>query len=430
MIDFLKRLFQSDFVPHGYCMRWQSDVVWLHVISDAFITISYYSIPFLLVYFVRKRRDMPFHWIFLAFGIFIFACGTTHLMAIWTLWQPVYRLDGLVKAVTAIASLTTAIILVPLIPKMIHLPSPGALRSANEALHREVSERIGAEERVRSLNTELEQRVAFRTAELRDANAQLRNTNARLEAALISLQRSNQDLQQFAYVASHDLQEPLRMVGAYAQLLERNYKDHLTPEANEFIGFMVSGATRMEQLIDALLMYSRVDNAKLRSDPVDANSACDEALANLRIQIAESGAAIERSELPTIRGHHTQIVQLFQNLIGNALKFRSEQPPRIEIGAAETDGNWQFFIRDNGIGFDQKYAPRIFVIFQRLSRKTAGTGIGLALCKRIVERHGGRIWVESEQGKGSTFFFTFPVQVPEELPVMEYSATKTQEPGF
>ena len=236
----------------------------------------------------------------------------------------------------------------------------------------------------------------------------------RAEEALIrrtrELERSNAELQQFAYVASHDLQEPLRAVANFTQLLAERYAPQLDDDARDFIAFAVDGARRMQALIRDLLAYSRVGTKGRVLEPVDCNEALGHALSNLRISIAENAALVSHEELPVIQADATQLVQLFQNLIGNGIKFRGVNPPRVHVSAVRQAGYWTFSVRDNGIGIEAQYAERIFDIFQRLHRREEypGTGIGLAVCKKIVERHGGRIGVESEPGNGSTFFFSIP----------------------
>jgi light-regulated signal transduction histidine kinase (bacteriophytochrome) len=238
-------------------------------------------------------------------------------------------------------------------------------------------------------NVELERRVALRTAEL---------------------ERSNEELEQFAYVASHDLQEPLRMVASFTQLLSRRYAGRLDSDADEFIGYVVEGAERMKALITDLLAYSRVNARGAPPMQVAADRPLQRALANLAPAIDEQQAVVTVDPLPTVLVDEAQLVQLFQNLIGNAVKFHGETPPAVHVAAECRGGECLFSVRDNGIGIEPQYANQIFVMFQRLHSRSAypGTGIGLAICKRIVARLGGRIWMESMPGAGTTFFFTLP----------------------
>jgi len=237
---------------------------------------------------------------------------------------------------------------------------------------------------------------------------------AALRAAHEELKRSNAELEQFAYVASHDLQEPLRMVASYTQLLGRRYEEKFDKDAREFMSYIVDGASRMKQLIEDLLAYSRVGTKGHDFQPVAAEGALRRGLFNLRAAIEEAGAAVTFDSLPTVHADEAQLAQLFQNLVGNALKFRSASVPRIHVQASEREHEWQFEVRDNGIGIEPQYFERIFMVFQRLHNKGEypGTGIGLAICKKVVERHGGRIWVESRPAQvpnqGSSFYFTLP----------------------
>jgi PAS domain S-box-containing protein len=232
----------------------------------------------------------------------------------------------------------------------------------------------------------------------------------KLKKVLLDLDRSNKELEQFAYVVSHDLQEPLRMVSSYTQLLKRRYKDKLDRDAEEFITFAVDGAARMQRLIMDLLMYSRVGTRGKPPHPTDCGQVLAQALANLSTAVAESQAVVTSDDLPSIMADETQMVQLFQNLIGNAIKFHGDRLPRIHLSARQEEDGWLFSVKDNGIGIDPAQGERIFVVFRRLHQRDEypGTGIGLAICKKIVERHGGRIWVEPNPDSGSTFYFTVP----------------------
>jgi two-component system, chemotaxis family, sensor kinase Cph1 len=229
-----------------------------------------------------------------------------------------------------------------------------------------------------------------------------------------ALARSNRELEQFAYIASHDLQEPLRMVGSYTQLLEQRYGAQLDDDAREFLRYAREGANRMRELIDALLSYSRIDSRAQPSRPVSMDRVLDLALTNLRASVEAAKATVDRGPLPEVDGDAVQLGQVVQNLIGNAIKFRGPNPPHISIRAERRGPVWQFAVHDDGIGILPEYQDRIFIIFQRLHSREEypGTGIGLAVCKKVVERHGGRLWVESAgvPGQGSTFYFTVPVE--------------------
>jgi light-regulated signal transduction histidine kinase (bacteriophytochrome) len=225
------------------------------------------------------------------------------------------------------------------------------------------------------------------------------------------LRQANNDLEQFAYSASHDLQEPLRMVAIYSQMLQKRFGGKLGADGDQFIEYTVTGATRMGQLVTDLLTYTRASNWDRDGlTTVDPNESIDRAISNLRLAIDQTGAIITRSALPQVEMHAVHLDQLFQNLIGNAVKYHSEDPPVIAIGAERRLHEWLFSVADNGIGIDSQYREQIFGVFKRLhtSSEFAGTGIGLAICQRILERRGGRLWVDSEPGKGSTFFFTVP----------------------
>ncbi|MFS8117408.1 MAG: sensor histidine kinase [Microcoleus sp.] len=225
------------------------------------------------------------------------------------------------------------------------------------------------------------------------------------------LTRSNAELEQFAYVASHDLQAPLGTITGYAQLLERRCHNQLDSEGNKFIGNIVNSCVRMQTLIDDLLEYSRVGRSQKKFNLIDCNLVFEDARANLQLAISKNQASVTRGDLPRVIGDSFQLLQLFQNLIGNAIKYRSSEPPLVIFGVSRQEDNWVFSVQDNGIGIAKQNYQQIFQIFQRLhtQKEYSGTGIGLAICQRIVDRHGGRLWVESEPDRGSTFYFSVPV---------------------
>jgi PAS domain S-box-containing protein len=250
---------------------------------------------------------------------------------------------------------------------------------------------------------------------IRDVTAR-KIADERLHEVVADLARSNAELEHFAYVASHDLQEPLRMVASFTQLLARRYRGKLDEDADEFIGFAVDGARRMQELINDLLTYSRAGTQALQLQSVDTSQLVDRVVSDLASAIAEAGASVTRDTLPAVTGDATQLRQVFQNLIANGIKFHGPNgAPRVHISATQKPGSWTFSVSDNGIGIEPQYQERIFALFQRLHTRAdyPGTGIGLAICKKIVERHRGQICVESDPGRGTTFRFTLPVVLDE-----------------
>ena len=294
-------------------------------------------------------------------------------------------------------------------------------RNQQEKHMREMAETIAGlketKELARRSRDEFEMRLMEQTAELKETTDKLQNEilvreemESELQGAIENVERTSSDLEQFAYVASHDLQEPLRMISSYMQLLDRRYRGQLDDDADEFIDFAVDGAKRMQILIADLLAYSRVGTRGKPFGPTDSGRVLDQTLTNFGELIAENGATVTHDALPTVMVDGVQLKQVFQNLLSNAIKFQGVASPEIHIGAERMNGEWLFSVRDNGIGIESEYFEKIFVIFRRLHTRQEypGTGIGLALSKRIIERHDGRIWVESEPGKGATFHFTIP----------------------
>ncbi len=387
MLEFFEKLLASDFMPHGHCYLWRPELVWLHTSSDSIVALSYFLIPLSLFQIVRKRRDLTFNWMILLFVIFILACGCTHVMEVWNVWHAQYRLAGMVKAVTAVASLVTAILMFRLAPYLVAIPS-------TDQLHREIEERKKAEAEVRTLNHDLERRVTERTA---------------------MLQRSNDALQRFAYIASHDLQEPVRTVRTMNQLLARDYAGKIDGKADIYIKYVVEASGRMQNLVVDLLEYARLmPQAAVVEQVTDSAVVLQEAIDDLAILMEEASAQVDLSKLPEVAVDKVLLKQLFQNLLSNSLKYRcKDEAVRIRVDAEVRGPECLFSFTDNGIGFDQQYSEQIFIAFKRLHGKEyPGSGVGLSICKTIVEKYGGRIWAEAHPLSGSTFYFTLPL-VPE-----------------
>jgi signal transduction histidine kinase len=392
----------SDFMPHGYCYLWNPWIVWLHVLSDGLITLSYYCIPVILIYFIRENRDLPFNRIFWMFGGFILACGTTHLMEIWNVWHGNYMVAGIIKAVTAAVSVVTAAMLVPLAPQAMALPG---LQRLNRELEEQAADRELAEQEprasffstrtalkelhdLRQLNEELEEKVLQRTAELATAN---------------------QELEAFAYSVSHDLRAPLRHIGGFSKILMEDFGPTMAPEAVRHLERIEEGTRRMGRLVDELLNLARVGRHTLKVQNTGLNSLIAEVISMLQLEVGGRSVTWKIAELPSAQCDPILMKQVFQNLIANALKFtRPREQAVIEISQYEENGQTVFGVRDNGVGFNMKYSDKLFGVFQRLHRVEdfEGTGVGLATVQRIVHKHGGQVWAEAELDKGAAFFFT------------------------
>jgi len=372
-------------MPHGMCYDWNSQVIWLHVISDALIALAYYSIPITLLYFVRKRKDLVFDWIFVCFALFIVACGTTHLMEILNIWHPVYWLSGIIKAITALLSVVTAILLIKLIPQALRIPSPEQLRATNQALQKEVQERTKAFERIESLNGELVRQTA-------------------------NLESSNKELETFSYSVSHDLRAPLRHIDGYIHLLTEEAPD-LGESGGVYAKKIAGAATQMGLLIDNLLAFSQTGKAALQQAWIDTAAMVDQVREELAPDLKNRVIEWKIDELPRVYMDRALFKQVWTNLIGNAIKYtRDRNPGRISIGCRVHGDDFEFSIQDNGAGFDMRHVDKLFGIFQRLHlrHEFEGTGIGLANVQRIIARHGGKIWGKGEVGVGASFFFTVP----------------------
>ena len=427
MFEFFRHLFSSDFMPHGMCFLWQPGVLWLNVISDSLIAASYYAIPLLLFRFASKRRDISFKWIFVAFGMFIFACGTSHLLSAVTVWDPVYRLEGIVKAATALASVATFAGLIPMVPKLITLPSPSQLASVNRKLAREIEERRAAEGSVRRINEELESRVASRTASLERALEELRREMTRrqeLETQLIQSQKM-EAVGQLAGGVAHDFNNLLTVIlGNDEMLLEYAKGDARAQDYGEEIR---RAANRASALTQQLLAFSRRQPALPRV--VDLNDVVSNLDKMLRRLIGEDiELQIHLGEgLPPVKVDPTQIDQIVMNM---AVNSRDAMPrggrltietANLELSENRAEGYLnlrsgryaQINVRDTGVGMDATIQSRIFEPFFTTKEQGKGTGLGLSIVYGIVRQNGGEILVYSEPGRGTEFKIYLPaVSVP------------------
>ena len=524
MLEYLQRLFNSsDFMPHGHCYLWRPGVLWTHVISDGLIALSYYSIPLALVYLVRKRDDLPFRWLFWLFGLFIVACGTTHILSIVTVWNPVYRLDGLIKAITAVASVGTAAALLPIIPKALGLASPEKLLQANLLLEQEVAARREAEAQLAAANREMEDRVRQRTAELADTVARLRESEGRLhtvlaaapvvlfatdaqgvftfsegkglepfgyqpgervgqsftetyrddatisgayrqalagepveveavikdyamdmrlaptrttdgaitgvtgvcldvsaaklarenlQAAKAEAERANNAKSEFLSRMSHELRTPLNAVLGFAQLLELSSFD---PENAESVQQILKAGRHLLALIDEVLDISRIETGRLdiTLEPLGVHEMADTALKLLDPLARPRGITMENAVgVPGayLLADKLRFHQSLLNLLANAVKFNRDGGS-VRVSVEPHGERVRVLVSDTGPGIGEEDLPKLFTPFERLDaneRNIDGSGIGLALCKRLVESQGGEIGVRSRLGKGSVFWLDLP----------------------
>lgn len=439
MTNLWSQLFQSEaFMPHGHCYLWQTNLVGLHVISDALIALAYYSIPITLLYLVRKRQDLPFEWVFLLFGAFIVSCGTTHLLDIWTLWYPTYWLSGIVKAFTALISVITAAQLFPLMPQVLALPSSAQLERANVALQSQMTERLRVEAELKVYQTQLEHLVTERTNELMQTNATLQaeiSERKRIEqertkllvreqAARSEAEQANRIKDEFLAVLSHELRTPMNPILGWSKLLLSN---RLNPaKSREAVETIERNAKLQMQLIDDLLDISRILSGKLSLDasPVDLNSSLSAALETLRLATEAKSLQIQTtlSSMPIwVMGDDTRLQQVIWNLLSNAIKF-TPIAGQIEIHLTQTEAHAQIQIKDTGKGIHPDFLPYVFEHFRQedgaITRKFGGLGLGLAIVRRIVELHGGTVRAES---LGDSQGATFTVQIPRAVPLDEHS---------
>lgn len=530
MLNLIQVLLDSGFMPHGHCYQWRTELLLLHAGSDALIGLSYFTIPLVLGYFLQRRPDVEFRWMFVMFAAFIFLCGATHFISIWTIWKGTYFLSGGIKLVTGAVSAATAFMLFAVVPRALRIPSPQQLELANQELRREVETRRAAEAALRESEERFRQAfdhaaigkalvgpeggwlqvnqalcditgysleellgmtfqeitysedldesitlmhklhegeidtfnvekryvhklghvvwvflnvsavrhesgsVKYFISEMVDITPRklwgeeqvrllshveaerdkLRRAESALEDANRSLEHQNRELQEFAYIASHDLKEPLRKISAFVDLVRSESGELLNEQASIYLNRVQEAAIRMAGLLSDLLEYSGINTNAEQFRQVDIGLVLAEVLADLELVIDECDAEIHAEPLPTIEADPSQIRQLLHHLISNALKYRRDDvSPVITIGCelSDTSAVCRITVSDNGLGFDQKYASRIFMPYERLhGRRYAGTGMGLTICRRIIERHRGAISAASKVGEGTEIEVILPIQ--------------------
>ena len=373
----------TELLPHGFCFMRKPDLIWLHVISDGVIALAYFLIPVVLVYFMRRMRTrISFNWAIALFAAFIVLCGTGHILDIVVVWEPIYYLQGWIRALTAVVSLATAMAIIPLVPKLLQMKTPEELETANARLREEVKARETAEDDLRR--------------------------------SLADLNRAVHELEQFAYITSHDLQAPLRNIAGFSQLLSRRYTQKLDGDALEFLQFIEQGVRQMQALIQDLLQLSRVGRTEARPERRPLDEPLRNALNTLKPDITAREAKIEFGPLPDVPAVQSLMVQLFQNLVGNAIKFQKPgNRPEVRITAEREEKFLHLRVQDNGIGVAKDQLENIFAVFRRLhsSDEYEGTGIGLAICRKIVQHHRGEIWADSD-GAGITVHVRLPLEPP------------------
>jgi len=398
----------ANFVPHGVCLLWRPDLVAIHAVSDILIFAAYASIPAALVVFVRRRRDLEARGTVLLFAMFIMACGLTHLMAFVTLWEPYYGLQGLVKVATAVISVVTAVMIWPLIPKLLRIPSPSSLQmlnreleAANQTLTTEIEERQETLRQLNAMRIELEQRVDERTRELALANRRL--------------ERMNSDLSTFVHVASHDLKEPLRGIRHYAEIITEDNEELLTPDIRRDLTGISRLADRMSSMIDGLRAFSRAGSVEEAIEEIDLNEILNEAKDNLSPLLLESGTVLETPRpLPTIRCAHVHALALLQNLIANAASHAGKNGVRVTVEAEEGVEGVIIRVSDNGPGIPVGMRSDVFRMFRRVKsddisgeddkdRNSGSAGMGLAIVKRIIDRYNRTVSVGDSPIGGAQF---------------------------
>jgi signal transduction histidine kinase/ActR/RegA family two-component response regulator len=427
MYDLIWRFFQSSgFQPHGFCLMWQPDVFWTHVVSDLVIALSYFSIPLAMVHFVRQRRDLQYGWLLNLFSLFIVSCGVTHMFGVWTMWVPSYGAEALAKAVTAIVSLMTATLIWPLLPKLLAIPSPAMLEAANRELGFEIAERKLAEDMLRKLNEELEDRVTERTRTLTERNEELRL--AREEA-----ERSTAAKAEFLATMSHEIRTPMNGVLGMLELVRRS---ELTGDQRLKIETASRSANALMTLLNDILDFSRIDAGTLEIDsvPMDATEIVTD-VGRLLGPVARDKGLDFTVDAPASAGAQDvgdplRTRQIIVNLVSNAVKFTIDGGIHLRMRRQPVEGGGamlRFEVRDTGVGIPEAAQAKLFTRFSQadgsVTRRFGGSGLGLAICRQLVDTMGGAIGFQSEEGVGSTFWFEIPVSAASASGAIAGSAT-------
>jgi signal transduction histidine kinase len=369
-------------LPHGYCLSWQADLLLLHVVSDSLIALAYFSIPVTLWVFVRRRTDLGFRQIFVMFGVFILACGITHVMDVWTLWHPDFWLDGWLRLFTAGVSAVTAWLAWRMVPVALALPSPESMRQANEELHAEIVRRRQYEDELQALNDRMKLQI--------------------------------DELESLSYAISHDVRGPLRHIEGFARILADSSAISPDHPALKYLVRIRASVHHLSEIVEGLLAFSHASRSEMRRVSCDPKALIEEVLTELGPEMEGRPIEVRVGKLPAVSADPALLYQAFYNLLANSVKYtRGRDPAVISIDCVSDSANEHVFrIRDNGAGFDMQYADKLFGVFQRLHHVSEfeGTGIGLANVRRIVERHGGRIWADGQVGIGATFFISLPCQ--------------------
>jgi C4-dicarboxylate-specific signal transduction histidine kinase len=421
MKEFLEKLFSSSFMPHGHCYLWNPGLIWLHVVSDSLIALAYFFIPVTLIYFIQRRRDLPFHWVFVCFGIFILTCGATHIMEVWTLWHPNYWLSGAIKAVTAIASVPTAILLFHSVPQALALPSP-------EALRLEIAERKRTEQALHQAKDDLELKVLERTAELRKANedliaeiAQHKQADEDRERAQEAYSKAQAELVhvtrvitigELAASIAHEVNQPLSGVvingNTCLRWLAANPPN--LDEARQTAQRIVRDGKRAGDLIARIRTLATKSSST--KEPVNLNQAIQDAIGLIQDEVWRKGVKLRTdlaNDLSPVMGDRVQLQQVLLNLIKNGVEAMitvEERARELVIKTQNDEDQVRVEVQDSGIGLDEEIMQKIFEAFY--STKPEGMGMGLSISRSIVENHGGRLRATPNDGPGVTFQFTIP----------------------